>query len=290
MLIKVDKVLMKPKSSKNYKSFPLIHTLNNEVREEEFYNKNIYRGLKMWITLFFFNFILFNFMNAQESFLDEQVKYARVVDAFNSKLIQIESDFKEKGFSWPLNEIYIRSFKSEQEFEIWVKEENQYKLFKTYNVCKASGQLGPKYKQGDGQVPEGFYFIDRYNPVSSFWLSLGINYPNKADLIRTDAIDPGGDIFIHGDCVTVGCLPMTDDIMKEIYVLSVLSKNNSDKDIPVHIYPFRFGPLNNVIYNTLYKGKDEFWKNLEEEYNYFEENQQIRDFYIDDFGNYVFIN
>ncbi len=244
----------------------------------------------MWITLFSFLFLLFNQMQAQNNFLEEQIKYERVVDAFNSKTLLLENEFKALGLTWPVQEIYIRSFKSEQELELWVKEGNKFKLFKTYNVCKSSGQLGPKLQQGDGQIPEGFYYIDRFNPVSSFWLSLGINYPNKADLLRTSAEDPGGDIFIHGDCVTIGCLPMTNDLMKEIYVLAVLTKNNDQDNIPVHIFPYRFGDLNNVIYNTLYKGKSEFWKSLENEYNHFNENNILRDYFINDEGNYIFIN
>lgn len=290
MLIKVDKLIYKSKSSKKKKTYHKIHTLNNEVFEEKNYNKNIYRGLKLWITLFSFNFLFFNYMNAQETFFEEQILYPRVVDAFNSKTVSLKQEFIELGLTWPVQEIYIRSFKSEQELEIWVKEDETFKLFKIYNVCKSSGQLGPKLKQGDGQVPEGLYYIDRFNPKSSFWLSLGINYPNKADLIRTTAADPGGDIFIHGDCVTIGCLPMTNDIMKEIYVLAVLSKSNSNNIIPVHIFPYRFGELNNIIYNTLYEGKKEFWNSLESEYQHFNQTNILRDYYINDKGSYIFID
>lgn len=290
MLIKVDKLRIESKSIKKAKSFTLINTANNEVLVEEFYNKKIYRGLKMWITFVFFNFTVLNQMNAQESFLENQIKFERVADALNSKTVKLEKEFKEKGLVWPIQGIYLRSFKSEQELEVWVKENNQYQLFKTYDICKSSGQLGPKFEQGDLQVPEGLYYIDKFNPESKFWLSLRINYPNKADLIRTSAIDPGGDIYIHGECVTVGCLPMTNDIMKEIYVLSLLAQNNTNQFIPIHIYPFRFNSLNNVIYHTLYSNKDKLWNNLEEEYNYFNQNYQIRDYIIDDFGNYIFQN
>ncbi len=110
-------------------------------------------------------------------------------------------------------DILLRAYKQESELELWAKnkKDKQYTLLKTYKICASSGTLGPKRKQGDIQVPEGFYVIDRFNPVSNFYLSLGVSYPNASDKILGVKGALGGDIFIHGNCVTIGCLPISDD-------------------------------------------------------------------------------
>jgi murein L,D-transpeptidase YafK len=123
--------------------------------------------------------------------------------------------------------------------ELWGKNsyDENYKLIKNYDICRTSGKLGPKRKQGDLQIPEGFYHINRFNPYSNFYLSLGINYPNKSDRILGIKNNPGGDIFIHGDCVTIGCLPITNEQIKELYIFCVEARNNGQTKIPVTIFP-----------------------------------------------------
>ena len=281
MLIEVDKVYKWKITSFIMKSYTPIHTLNNEVLEKKNYNSNIYRDLKLWITLLFTFILNFNWMNAQHTFLQEQLNFDRVKQAYEEKYNTLQKEFETKNLSFPPKEIYIRSFKSELDLEIWVKEDEQYELFKVYDVCQKSGDLGPKLKQGDYQVPEGFYYIDRFNPMSSFHLSLGINYPNEVDKIRSAQENPGGDIFIHGDCVTIGCLPMTDDLIKEIYLLAVLAKSNN------HIYPYRFSYLKNTLYRS-FGNYLLFWNNLEEEYNYFENNKALRNVSSSAAGKYIF--
>ncbi|MEJ7677428.1 MAG: L,D-transpeptidase family protein [Segetibacter sp.] len=81
------------------------------------------------------------------------------------------------------------------------------------------GAIGPKRLQGDYQVPEGFYYINEFNPKSTYHLSLGINYPNASDRVLSDSIKPGGDIYIHGNCVTIGCIPLQNDQIEELYIL-----------------------------------------------------------------------
>ena len=265
-----------------------INTLNNEGVEKRNYNLNIYRGLKLWITYFFIFIGAFN-MQAQNSFLKKQMSYTRVKEAFNLKEQNLIKEFKEKNIIWPPSDIYIRSFKAELVLELWVGEGNGFKLFKTYTVCQGSGTIGPKIKEGDRQVPEGLYLIDRFNPVSAFWLSLGINYPNKVDLLRSMNKNPGGDIFIHGNCVSSGCLPMTDDIMNEIYIIAVLARNQGQENIPVHIYPYRFSVINNNIHNYN-GGNNELWRKLEAHYIYFNKNKKLQDYYISATGNYIFLN
>jgi len=237
-------------------------------------------------------FLIFPFliMAQQKSLLENQLKYERVQSAYNEKLSFIQKDFETKKLQWPPSNILFRAFKNEAQLELWLKQGENYIIYKTYNVCYSSGKLGPKRKEGDLQVPEGFYFIDRFNPQSNFYLSLGINYPNESDKILSDKLKPGSDIFIHGACVSVGCLPMTDDKIKEIYIIALLAKQGNGQKIPVHIYPFKFSLLNKFLYYSKYSEQVVFWKNLEEEYLNFEKNKKLRKINIDKNGKYIFEN
>lgn len=244
--------------------------------------------LKLWITFSFIT-LFFYFMYAQENFLAEQLRFERVQMAYTASFENLKNDLSSKNILFSSYSLLFRAFKAEGELEIWIKNENtDFQLFKTYKICKPSGTLGPKYKQGDKQVPEGYYYIDRFNPVSNFWLSLGINYPNMADSIRSTATNLGGDIFIHGNCVTVGCLPMTNEKMNEIYILSVLAKNGGQEKIPIHIYPYRFSEIKNSIFENMFTKYADFWKTIEKEYNYFNENHKIPQINVNNEGNYVF--
>src|SRR5262249_35300639 len=130
-------------------------------------------------------------------------------------------------------------FKREQVIELWVKKAGAYHLLKEYAVCAASGDLGPKRRQGDNQVPEGFYTIERFNPMSNFYLSLGLSYPNQADKILGARSNLGGDIFIHGNCVSIGCMAIQDEQIKELYLIAIEAKSAGQAEIPVHVFPAR---------------------------------------------------
>ena len=178
---------------------------------------------------------------AQSSFIQQQLNFPRVADAFKLKEDLLRREFAEKGLNWPADELYIRSFKYDGQLEVWVRSNHQktFQLFKQYPVCKLSGVLGPKRREGDLQVPEGFYSIIELNPLSQFHLSLGLNYPNSADKINGDQQRPGGDIYIHGKCATVGCIPIQDDQIEELYVLVAHAENKGQQNIPVHIFPVK---------------------------------------------------
>jgi murein L,D-transpeptidase YafK len=151
--------------------------------------------------------------------------------------------------------------------------------------------LGPKREEGDYQVPEGFYYIDRFNPASSYYLSLGINYPNLSDRRKSTATNPGGDIFIHGSCVTIGCIPMTDDKIKEIYLYAINAKNNGQNKIQVYIFPFRMTDQNFNRFRKEYSnntGLIDFWTNLKTGYDKFEKYKKELDISVNDAGDYVF--
>jgi murein L,D-transpeptidase YafK len=230
-----------------------------------------------------FVFLIFLMMNAPtDTFKDEQKKYPRVRQAYKDKESQMLSHLKDKKIDASELEIYIRAFKSEKKLQLWGKNksDDRFSLIKTYDVCATSGKLGPKRKQGDGQIPEGFYHIDRFNPYSSFYLSLGINYPNRSDRILGNKKNPGGDIFIHGDCVTIGCLPITDQEIKELYIFCVEAKNNGQNKIPVHIFP---SELTEETYESLcevYKKSTEkldLWKELKLAYDIFNDSKKNPD-------------
>jgi len=228
------------------------------------------------------------------SFLDFQRTLPRPGDALKRKEDTLQKQFKAKGFEWPANYMYIRSFKYDSQLEVWVKNDAKepYKLFKTYKVCALAGSLGPKRMEGDYQVPEGFYYINEFNPRSMYHLSLGLNYPNASDRILSDSIKPGGDIYIHGSCVTVGCIPVKDDQIEELYILAAGAKNNGQDFIPVHIYPIRYSNKKSVDYLAqLTKTNNSlktFSDRLESVYDHFELTRQLPVIMVNSNGDYVF--
>jgi murein L,D-transpeptidase YafK len=211
----------------------------------------------------------------------------RVKAAYSEKEATLKEAFRSKGLAWN-SRIFFRVYKTEKELEAWVWSGDSFKLFKKYPICSMSGDLGRKLKQGDKQVPEGIYRINRFNPKSNFYLSLGINYPNGADQIVADAEHPGGDIFIHGDCVSIGCMAMTDDKIKEIYLLANEAKKNGQSEILVHIYPFKMTNANLEIYGKTYPQWLLFWQSLKGHYDFFEQHKMYVSDLADDLGNYKF--
>ncbi len=231
-------------------------------------------------------------VSAQE-FKAEQMQYGRVQLAYQEKGALVKDLIRAHGLDSSSFQVFIRVLKQEQQFEIWGRDSlhEKYILLKDYRICRISGIEGPKRKQGDRQIPEGCYHIDRFNPWSHFHLSLGINYPNASDRILSDKRHPGGEIFVHGSCVTIGCLPMTDDHIKEIYIFSVEAGNNGHSEIPLYIFPCR---MDSEYYHQLREehAEDEavldFWNNIEEAYLYFEMNKRLPEFTVDEKGKYCF--
>jgi murein L,D-transpeptidase YafK len=138
--------------------------------------------------------------------------------------------------SAPPSILYLRVFKEEKQLESWGGNSTQQPLvlLRRYPICAASGVLGPKRKEGDYQVPEGLYALTEFNPFSSFHLSLKINYPNASDKVRSDAKHPGGLIYLHGDCASVGCVAIEDGPIEEVYLLARTAKTRR-----IDIFPFR---------------------------------------------------
>ena len=168
-----------------------------------------------------------NSVSSVASFIDFQKSLQRPSEAMSKNEAMLKKQFEDKKLAWPAKYVYIRSFKYDSQLEVWVKNDKKdtYKLFKSYRVCALAGTLGPKRMEGDYQVPEGFYYINEFNPKSTYHLSLGINYPNISDRILSDINTPGGNIYIHGSCVTVGCIPLTDPMIEELYIITAHAKN-----------------------------------------------------------------
>ncbi|MCI0488883.1 MAG: hypothetical protein L0229_20010 [Blastocatellia bacterium] len=227
-----------------------------------------------------------------QSFKAQQLKYSRVKNALAEKEALIKEMFRRKKLPYPPTKIFIRIFKRERIVEVWAgrSRESQLEMLKAYNFCATSGSLGPKRRMGDGQIPEGFYYIDRFNPVSNFHLSLGVNYPNQSD--RTLGVKGrlGGDIFIHGDCVTIGCVPITDDGIKELYLIAVEARSSGRSRIPVHIFPSRFdrnGMKQLESYSLNNETLRNFWMNLKEGYDFFERHRRLPTITVDQRGRYI---
>jgi len=215
-----------------------------------------------------------------DAFKERQLEYSRVREAYKDKETHMLSLLKQQKIDRNELNIYLRAFKSEQQIELWGKNtyDTTYSLIKTYEVCQSSGSLGPKRKQGDLQVPEGYYHIDRFNPYSNFHLSLGINYPNSSDRILGFKQKLGGDIFIHGACVTIGCLPITDDQIKELYIFCVEAKNNGQAKIPVTIFPAKLSDAEFKRLTDMFVSdadKIGLWTDLKKGYQIFNETKQL---------------
>ncbi len=228
-----------------------------------------------------------------ESFREQQKKAPRVKISYKEKEQGVKELLAAKNIDPATLNLFIRVFKQEARLELWAKSKNQtqFILLRGYNICSSSGELGPKRKQGDGQVPEGFYHIDRFNPYSNFYLSLGINYPNQSDNKLAEKGNPGGDIFIHGSCVTIGCLPMTDDKIKEIYLIAVEAKSNGQEKIPVHIFPCSLNEDGVQFLAEKYRTNIElirFWTNLKSGFDYFEKHKILPKVTVDITGRYIF--
>ena len=154
--------------------------------------------------------------------------------------------------------------------EVFLADETgQYTLFKTLPVCAASGYQGPKTKTGDRQSPEGFYFINagRFNPNSSYHLSLNMGYPNAYDRAHGYT---GDYLMIHGKCVSIGCYAMTDAGINEIYTLANAAVKNGQSVIRVHSFPF---PMTDTNLEASRSSQHyAFWQNLKEGWDWFEAN------------------
>ncbi|HEY5305372.1 MAG TPA: L,D-transpeptidase family protein [Pseudolabrys sp.] len=168
--------------------------------------------------------------------------------------------------------ILVRLFKEEAEMEVWKKNrDGEFALLKTYPICRWSGDLGPKIKEGDRQAPEGFYTITPglMNPNSNYYLAFNTGYPNSFDRSwgRT-----GSELMVHGDCSSRGCYAMTDEQMQEIYALARESFFGGQKEFQFEAFPFRMTALNMAKHRN--NPNFAFWKMIKEGYDNFDATHQ----------------
>lgn len=168
----------------------------------------------------------------------------------------------------PAAPVLIRAYKKEAVMEIWKqKADGHYIFFKTYPICRWSGQLGPKMREGDRQVPEGFYTItpEQMNPNSHYDLSFNVGYPNAYDQAwgRT-----GSNIMVHGICASAGCFSMTNPQVEEIYAIVREAFAGGQRAIAFQSYPFRMNTENFAKFRL--DPSMPFWKDLKKGADYFE--------------------
>src|SRR5271157_6282719 len=168
----------------------------------------------------------------------------------------------------PSSPVVIRAYKKEAELEIWkMKSDGHYALLKTYPMCRWSGQLGPKRREGDMQVPEGFYTIapGQMNPTSHYYLSFNVGYPNAYDRAYGRS---GGNVMVHGVCSSAGCFSMTDEQVADIYAIARESFAGGQREIQLQSYPFHMTAENLAKFRL--DPNIEFWKDLKNGSDHFE--------------------
>jgi murein L,D-transpeptidase YafK len=226
-------------------------------------------------------------------FVSDQRQFPRVRQAYAEKGDSLKRYMDSLGIPFHKMNILLTAYKAERVVELYAKrpEDAQYKKIRAFRICASSGVLGPKREQGDMQVPEGFYHLSQFNPASNFWLSLKVSYPNQSDRLKSKASRLGGDIYIHGSCATIGCLPMTDDKIKELYIYAVQATNCGQSKIPVYIFPYRLNEVNFPYFAEQYKHDSTlvaFWANLKQGYDVFHTDFKELKVRVDKDGNYLF--
>jgi len=169
-----------------------------------------------------------------------QAEFPRVAAARRRQALELSQLFRAARVAYPAP-LFVMAFKRERTLELWgfSASRGRYVRVAAYPVLAASGDLGPKRRAWDHQVPEGFYHLVHLNPESLYHLSLQLDYPNRSDRLLGDQADAGSDIFIHGDRVSDGCLPIGDRAVEQLY-LAVLDSRAAGHPVPMAIFPCRF--------------------------------------------------
>ncbi|WP_083841592.1 murein L,D-transpeptidase family protein [Pseudovibrio sp. FO-BEG1] len=194
---------------------------------------------------------------------------ANLTKVKEERLPALRADLTFKGMELG-SPVFLRVFKEESRLEAWVRSGKTYQPYKSWEICKYSGDLGPKLKEGDGQSPEGFYNVSarQLNPNSRYHLSFNLGFPNAFDqsLSRT-----GSYLMIHGNCLSIGCYAMTNQHIEEIYLLVEAALQSGQDTVPVHIFPFEMTEENLSKHSS--SKWHPFWRNLKQGYDLFEQNR-----------------
>jgi len=205
---------------------------------------------------------------AQTSPLPEPVPWSdRSILAILRNAAPLRHAVEQQGIGWGAP-VFLRIYKESRELEVWLGAMGGYRLFRAYPICRVSGGLGPKLREGDRQAPEGFYVVParRLNPESAFHLSFDLGYPNVYDraLRRT-----GSRLMVHGGCQSAGCFAVTDPAMDEIWTLIDAAFRAGEPSFQVHVFPFRMTEGN--LARHAGSPWQSFWRNLKEGHDLFEQ-------------------
>lgn len=200
--------------------------------------------------------------NLKPKYTTEQVVIKHQKRVFNS----LKNNFDLAKIDSGNFEMALLAFKDSQKLELYIKNpKTSYQLIKTYNFTAFSGKIGPKLKNGDKQIPEGIYTMEYLNPNSRYHLSLKVSYPNAFDLEKAKAdnrSDLGGDIMIHGKKVTIGCIPIGDQNIEEVFTLAAKSSNQK---FPIIISPTDFRKNSNFPNIENIDWEKELYSNIQTE-------------------------
>jgi murein L,D-transpeptidase YafK len=207
----------------------------------------------------------------------------KVKDVRAARTNDVKALVEKAGLTYPVEEVYLRAFKKERQLELWAGPHGKpLTLIKTYPFCAASGELGPKRKEGDLQVPEGLYEVPEFNPYSDYHLSMKVSYPNASDRVRSDPKRPGGLIYLHGNCASIGCIAIQDAPIEEVYLIAFDAKRR----------PLRFDIFPARLTDEALAGLGEsphlsFWKELQPAFLKFEATKRPQPFSVSKTGAYV---
>jgi murein L,D-transpeptidase YafK len=209
----------------------------------------------------------------------------RVAEAKARRSAEIHTMLAAVGLSDAPAELHLRAFKKERVLEVWgaAKRGDPMVLIKQYSFCAASGDLGPKRKEGDLQVPEGFYVVPEFNPTSSYHLSMKVSYPNASDKVRSDQRRPGGLIYLHGSCASIGCIAIEDGPIEEVYLIARATRR---QPVTFDIFPFRMSA--DALASVADSPHAPFWLELKAGFEAFEATHRPSRPRIDKTGVYRF--
>jgi murein L,D-transpeptidase YafK len=203
-----------------------------------------YRWL-FWVFLLAFLSLGLKYGRSIYMLVIKKVNGVETVESIKAKITEpvstsLQVRLNELGLSDLPNKILLLGLKEEKQLEVYFKANDGWEWFKTYPFTAFSGTLGPKLKEGDRQIPEGIYEVLYLNPNSSYYLSMKINYPNAFDRQQAERVgrtNLGDDIFIHGKAATIGCIPIGDQAIEELFLLA---ENGLENKVEVVISPWDF--------------------------------------------------
>lgn len=217
----------------------------------------------------------------------------RLARALRTRGPRVAELLAKQGLTFPPRRVLIRIFKRDQLLELWAAgKTGPFRRLASYPICAASGGLGPKRHAGDLQVPEGVYHVTALNPWSAYHLSLGINYPNASDRVLGRRGNLGGAIMIHGDCVSIGCVAITNSRIEEVFVAAEAAYRSGQHRIPVHIFPTRLDAAGRAWLAAHHASRPRllaFWSQLAPIYEHFERLRTVPMVRIDARGRYAVV-